>query len=566
VTASRYHVSSSELLHARARSRTIALCDRLAALTGWPRRFLALALGALSVLAVSPVFAWPVLFVTLPVFSVLLHEQDGSGTGFSRSAIRRAALTGWWFGFGYFVAGLHWIVEPFLVEPEKFAWLIPFAITLLPGGLALFHALASALARLIWVPGWRSAFPLAASFGFTEWLRGTVFTGFPWNPLGHGLTGNDFSLQWASVVGVNGLTVLTIVMFTLPMLLTINLVTRRTVPRTVLKVSLAAGALLIIALFYSVQRQAAVTAAQQGVRLRLVQPAIPQDQKWKPGNQRAIFDTLQDLSRRNPDGDIDDLAGITHLIWPESAIPFLLLRTPRALKEIAALLPGGVTLITGALRINAAGSNASGERQTFNSLLAFDSDARLIARYDKQHLVPFGEYLPFQSVLERIGLRQLTRLRGGFTAGSDERFISVPGTPPFTPLICYEGIFSGQAVTSAQRPRWLLVVTNDAWFGAGAGPRQHFHQARIRAVEEGLPLIRVSNNGISAVIGPTGLLQAHLSLNVRGTIDADLPGPLPPTIFARFGNIPFWILLAGCLFFSLVSARGARKAATATQP
>jgi apolipoprotein N-acyltransferase len=551
VSAERYYVSASQRLLARVRNRVIVQCKALASLAGWTRRIVAFALGALSVLAVAPVFAWPVLFVTLPVFFLLLHDESESNNRLSLSTLWRAALTGWWFGFGYFLTGLHWIIEPFLVEPEKHAWLVPFAITLLPGGLALFYALAAGLARLIWVPGWRSAFPLAASFGIAEWLRGTIFTGFPWNPLGHGLTGNDLTLQWSSVVGVNGLTILTVIIYSLPMMLAVSLISQRTTVRTVLIASLIGAGFLAVGLVYGVQRQALTIAMQPGIQLRLVQPAIPQSEKWAPGNQRAIFDQLLLQSKQNGNGNADGLAGTTHVIWPESAIPFLLLRTPQALKEIAELLPAGTTLITGASRIKAGGDNETGERQTFNSLLAFDSRANLIAQYDKQHLVPFGEYLPFQSILEGFGLRQLTRLRGGFTPGRSERFMALPGTPSFAPLVCYEGIFSGDVVTSVQRPEWLLIVTNDAWFGAWAGPRQHFHHARIRAVEEGLPIIRVSNNGISAAIGPTGKLQARLDVNVRGTLDVELPGLLPPTIFARVGNVAFWILLVCCILFSL---------------
>lgn len=536
--------NTAQLLLDRFRDRFTAHCDTISALTGWPRRILALLLGVASVLAVAPIFAWPVLLATLPALALLLNEPKQAEQTLSFGALRRAAATGWWFGFGYFVAGLHWIVEPFLVEAATFAWLIPFAITLLPAGLALFYALAAVIARLVWAPGWASACSLAAAFGIAEWLRASILTGFPWNPLGHSLTGNDITLQWVSLTGTNALNVLAVAIFSLPLLLVVDLITRRLTIRAFSMSLLGVLAVLAAGVYYGTERLALSSDTHAGLKLRLVQPAIAQEEKWKPENQRKIFNKLLDLSRRNDNGTIDNLAGTTHVIWPESAIPFLLLRTPEALKEIAELLPDSTKLMTGALRINAAGNTASGERQVFNSFLAFDSEARLIGQYDKQHLVPFGEYLPLQSVLEAVGLQQLTRLRGGFTAGTGERFMSLDGTPSFVPLICYEVIFSGDVVVTTKRPEWMLVVTNDAWFGAGAGPRQHFHQARVRAVEEGLPLIRVSNNGISAVIDGNGRVAASLELNASGVIDAELPRALPPTVFVRLDVVPFLLCLA----------------------
>ncbi|MGI9406839.1 MAG: apolipoprotein N-acyltransferase [Hyphomicrobiaceae bacterium] len=524
-------------------SESAPLHNKIANLSGWPRALLAFSIGAASVLAVAPIFAWPVLFVTLPGLALMLGGPADMST---RQAVWRAVRTGWWFGFGYFVVGLHWIVEPFLIEADTFGWLIPFAITLLPGGLALFFALAAGIARLIWLPGWRSVFPLAAAVGFFEWLRGVVFTGFPWNPVGHGLTANDVTLQWASVFGVNGLNVLAILLFTTPGLLLIDVIRKETNFRKFAIVVICLAAAIGAGIVYGLQRNELVIADQPDIKLRLVQPAVLQTEKWKPENRSRVFEQLLDLSRQDRNGRVDDLAGVTHVIWPESAIPFLLLRTPKALEKIAALLPQRATLITGALRINAAGNSASGEREIFNSLMAFSAGAERLAQYDKIHLVPFGEYLPFQSLLESIGLEQLTRQRGGFNVGTAGRRIELPGTPAFTSLVCYEGIFSGKIIIAKERPEWLLIITNDAWFGAWAGPRQHFHQARIRAVEEGLPVVRVSNNGISAVIDPLGRLRDWRGLNVSGTVDARLPAILPPTVFSRLGHVPFWLLVLIC--------------------
>lgn len=562
-----YRVNQTQRRRERLQIRITRAVLEFAHLKSWQRYALAFGLGAVSVLAVAPLFFWPVLLLTLPMLSLMLESPEAEATTAPvRASFNRAAVTGWWFGFGYFTFGLHWIVEPFLVEADKFAWLIPFAITLLPGGLALFFAAATALAHTLWVSGWRSAFPLGAAIGLSEWLRGNIFTGFPWNPIGDSLTGNSLTLQWAGLIGTNGLNVLAVILFTVPILLTLDALRGRLSMR---ETSVLAGCgilLTSIGLGYGWHRTTLTTAAQSDVLLRLVQPAIPQNKKWRPELRRWVFDQLLTLSRQNQQGRVDDLAAITHVIWPEAAMPFLPLRTPQALKDIAALLPDNKSLLTGALRIKAAGNSASGERETYNTLLAFDDSARRLAQYDKQHLVPFGEYLPFQSVLEAVGLRQLTQLRGGFSPGKGARTLTVPGLPPVTPLICYEVIFSGALITTAERPAWLLVVTNDAWFGRWAGPRQHFHQARVRAVEEGLPLVRVSNNGISGVITPVGRVTQQLALNARGVIDVELPTPLPPTLFARFGNAPFWFIIVLCILATLLARRRKGVEIVATQP
>lgn len=536
----------------------VALAERLENTQRWPRRLLAFALGAISAAAVAPLFAWPVLLITLPVLALMLNPSDDQEPEVSRASVLRAAGTGCWFGFGYFLISLHWIIEPFLVEAETFAWLIPFAVTLLPGGLALFYGAATALAHLMWPGGWRCVFPLAATIGVMEWLRGTIFTGFPWNPLGDGLTGNAITLQWAGLFGIEGLNVVVVVVFALPVLLLIDRLRARISLRKAVSVATLLAAALICGGLYSANRVVGDVTDHADLRLRLVQPAIPQRDKWQPEKRQWVFDQLLDLSRRNTSGRLDDAAGISHIIWPEAALPFLPLRTPQALAEIAALLPDNTSLLTGALRLVTAADSTTGEREIYNSLLSFDSAATLRGFYDKQHLVPFGEYLPYQSVLEAMGLQQLTRQRGGFTAGSRSRQLAVPGLPAFTPLICYEVIFTNAIIQGDVRPAWLLVVTNDAWFGRWAGPRQHFHQARVRAVEQGLPLVRVSNNGISASIAPNGTVLAQLELNRRGSLDITLPKPWPPTVFATWGPWVFWMLVAACLIltFAMLQRRG----------
>jgi len=525
--------------------------------TGWRRGAIAFAAGGVSVLAMAPFFAFPVLLLTLPILVWLIDGSEASGSGagsgtWRDSAPFAAALAGWWFGFGYFVFGLFWVGEAFLVEAETFAWLLPFAVTLLPAGLALFFALATGLARLAWPEGSVRILVLAVALAGAEWLRGHLFTGFPWNVLGYALTYPLELMQAASIFGIYGLTLLAVSILAAPLVVAAE-------PRPASGglwqrwrgVVAAAAALALLYGYGAATLAHAPEETIGGVRFRIVQPSVPQREKWLPEKQGAIFADHLDLSRRSPTGRVDDLAGITHLVWPEAAMPFLPLTRPEALDAIAGLLPEGGYLLTGALRL-ATDAEAlrlpapeNGRRAVFNSLLVFASDGSLAGRYDKTHLVPFGEYLPFQTTLEAIGLRQLTRLRGGFAVGERPRpLVAVPGLPLVGGLICYEAIFPAAVVQGSTRPGVLVNVTNDGWFGNTTGPRQHFHQARVRAVEEGLTLVRAANNGISAVIDPYGRVLARIGLNERGVIDSPLPLPRQQPLYARFGELVFLALLA----------------------
>jgi apolipoprotein N-acyltransferase len=313
----------------------------------------------------------------------------------------------------------------------------------------------------------------------------------------------------------------------------------------------AAVALVPLALLYAFglwRLSGAPDPVVEGVRVRIVQASVPQRDKWRAEKQGAIFQDQLDLSRRDPSGHRDDLAGITHLIWPEASMPFLPLQHPEALAAIGDLLPNGVHLLAGALRLKNPELKFNPRPEGYNSLMVFADDGRLETVYDKIHLVPFGEYLPFQRTLETIGLEQLAHWRGGFSVGASPRPpLTIPGLPPVIALICYEAIFPGDAVEGSARPGLLVNVTNDGWFGETTGPLQHFHQARVRAVEEGLPLLRAANNGISAVVDAHGRLIATLGLNARGTIDASLPSALTLTTYVRLRD---WTFVALALFFA----------------
>ena len=296
-----------------------------------------------------------------------------------------------------------------------------------------------------------------------------------------------------------------------------------------------------------------------GVTLRIVQPSVPQREKWQPDKQRAIFAEHLDMSAVGPDGKKDSLAGITHVIWPEAAMPFLPLEQPEVLAAIGAMLPDGAVLVTGALRRE---KGPGGEQQGFNSLMAFGDKGQLIATYDKAHLVPFGEYLPFNTVLGAIGLEKLTKGLGSFATGPNSRpLMNIPGLPPVAGLICYEVLFPGHVIDRGLKPGAIINVTNDGWFGDTTGPRQHFHQTRVRAVEEGLPIVRAANNGISAVIDPYGRVLVSLGLNVKGVADTPLPEVAVPTPFVRLGDSVFAVLLLLVMLGAWFSRRPAAEKA-----
>ena len=531
-----------------------SLARRLRGLGGWRRRLAAFAAGVASVLAMAPFFAWPVLWITLPTLVWLIDgamspRGSVSAAGPRRQCIAAAAVVGWWFGFGYFLAGLFWVGEAFLVEAETFAMLLPFAVTLLPAGLALFYGGAAALAAVFWTGGPVRLLPLALSLSAMEWLRGHVLSGLPWNVLGYALTYPLPLMQSAALFGIYGLTLVAVLVFALPPVIWSD-APGGTAGRRMRAAALAIAVAPLAAMAFLGQVRLALApqTAVPGVKVRIVQPSVPQREKWRPENQSRIFIDHLALSAANADGSPDNLAGITHVIWPEAAMPFLVLDHPDARAAIGRLLPHGTFLITGALRVQVGPPGSPRPRQIFNSLLVFGEGGSLTTLYDKVHLVPFGEYLPLQPLLEAIGLQQLTRQRGGFDSGVRPRpLLRVPGLPPAVPLICYEAIFPGAIVPGTERPGVILNITNDGWFGDTTGPQQHLQQARIRAVEEGLPLIRAANNGVSAAIDGNGRILARLGLDARGVIDVALPAALSPPPYARLGDIIFlilWILVA----------------------
>lgn len=486
------------------------LAGRIILLWGWRRSLVAFAAGALAVLAQAPYDFFAVCFVSFPVLVWLL---DGATASPPAGFVRRLApafATGWWFGFGYFLAGLWWIGGALLVEAESFAWALPLAVLGIPALLAVFYGFAAMAARLVWPDGLGRIAALAFGFGLAEWLRSFLFTGFPWNPIGLAVMPTPLSMQSVSVVGMSGMNALAVFVFAMPALLA---------GRKGLRAGFAIALLLIgIHVAFGVYRLSTPPAeAESQLAVRIVQPAVDLAEKWDDNVRDRIFADTMALSARPPEPGQPDPQLI---LWPETAVPFLFTERPGMLTAIGDMLDEGQMLMTGAVRAEA---GAAGE-QYYNSVVAIGDAGEIVDAVDKVHLVPFGEYLPFAGLLARFGLEQLVAGPMNFVAGSERHPIALPGGATALPYVCYEIIFPNLLLDAP--PADILVnVTNDAWFGDTPGPYQHFRQAQVRSVESGRSLIRAANTGISGVVDPRGRVVDALAMNVRGVIDVALPIP-----------------------------------------
>jgi apolipoprotein N-acyltransferase len=502
---------------------------------GWRRCLIALVAGALSALAMAPVNAWPILFLTFPTLVWLIDSAGRDGW----SGVAIAALTGWCFGFGYFVAGLYWIGFAFLVDAPTFGWMLPFAVIGLPAVAALYTGFGVALARLLWTRGALRIVALGATLTVAEWLRGHLFTGFPWNAFGYALASPLALAQSASLVGLWGMTFIAVVVFASPATLADD---RAETPRPWLPLIIAIVVLIGLGGYGAGRLQRNPTRLVDKVHLRIMQPNLRQDIRFNYAARQEVMNRYVALSDRAAGPDSSGMKDVTHLIWPESPFPFFLTREAEALAQITKLLPQGAVLITGAMRVAEPFNPA--EPAAYNSIYVIDHTGSIVALYDKVHLVPFGEYLPFQKTLERLGVQELTKQRGGFLAGDHRKPIAIPDTPLALPLICYEIIFPNAIVPPGPRPGWIVNVTNDGWFGISAGPYQHFQEARVSAIAEGLPLVRAANTGISAVVDPVGRIINSLPLGREGVIDSPLPRSIRAPFYARVGDAPAAIMIA----------------------
>lgn len=467
-----------------------------------------LGLGGLAALGQAPWNLWPLAVAAM----ALLCWRIARATTPRQAASRAFAA-----GLGHFALAMSWITEPFLVEPEIYGWMAPFALLLMAAGGALFWTLPAWLATRL-APGFpRQGLAFAALIVLSDWLRGWIFTGLPWALTGH-IWIDTPAAQLAATFGAIGLSGLTMLAAALP------LAFRR--PGRLPALPGAVLALLVIAAAWSagMARLVRPLPPDTGLYLRLVQPDATQARKWDPYWSEVFFRRLLDLSAaRDPGRPAPDA-----VIWPETAVNFLLDQSGTAAQDIADF--AGAPVILGIQRSEGA--------RYFNSLTEFSAEG-IGPVYDKFHLVPFGEYTPWGDLMAHFGIRAFAAQHGfGYSPGPGPQVLNLPGLPPMQPLICYEAVFSRHLITGEGRPDWLLQVTNDAWFGQISGPWQHLAQARLRAIESGLPLMRAANTGISAVIDARGQVRASLGLNRIGRIDATLPGALPPTAWSRWGDGP----------------------------
>jgi apolipoprotein N-acyltransferase len=469
--------------------------DRL--LRGWRGIAIFAILGAIAALGQAPV-DWPIATVLSLAAAIALYGQAGS--------VKGAGKAGWAYGFGYFLLALAWIVNPFLVEPQRDGWMAPFALVLLPAGLGLFWAAAFALAKRIG----GGAFALAGSLALAEALRSFALTGFPWALLGHVWTEAPHA-QLAAWVGPHGLTLLTALLAAM---------LARALAGGRARIWAGLGALVLGLLPLSLKEDPPAQT-EAGPVIRLVQPNVPQADKWNADLIDVFQTRLLDLTAS---GDRPDL-----IIWPETAIPYLL-EYSGSLLDAAIAAADGVPMVIGV--------NRQEGGLYYNSLIVLDADGDISDIYDKQHLVPFGEYVPFGELMGKLGIQGLAASQGGgFSAGQGIRRITLPGIGEVEPLICYEAIFA-EEIAQGARARALIQITNDAWFGNLQGPQQHFAQSRLRAIEQGLPLVRVANTGISAVVDAKGRVLSQLPLGEAGKIDVVLPMAGRPTVYSKLGDWP----------------------------
>ncbi|MGL4235794.1 apolipoprotein N-acyltransferase [Tabrizicola sp.] len=484
-------------------------------LAGRRRGVLAFGLGAAAALGQAPLGFWWLTLAALAGLIWLLEQVPDR---------RGAFWTGLLAGAGYFGLALSWIVEPFLVDIARHGWMAPFAVVLLAFGLGLFWAGAAVMARLFSV----RALGFVAAFVALEWLRGVILSGFPWAMVGHVWIGTPFD-QLAALVGPSGLGLLLLLAAALPV---------------VWRWRGAVASLLLLAAVvgFGLWRLGQPLPEGRDVMVRLVQPNAEQALKWDEALADKHLNRLLDLTRQ---GTVADLT-----IWPETAVPYMLEYAP-SVAEMITSASGG--------RPVAVGIQREGEGLFFNSLRVLEGEGSEFARYDKHHLVPFGEYIPMGDLAYRwFGITAFAAQAGStYSAGRGPVILDLGTFGKVLPLICYEAVFPRLVNAAPERADWMLQITNDAWFGVWTGPFQHLDQARLRAVEQGLPLIRVANTGVTAVIDARGRVVKELPFGTMAVLDTGIPGALPPTPYARFGDGPLAVLLVGLALLAFWSRRKA---------
>ncbi len=524
-------MSQSSPLEQAAESIDAAAQAASRALTNpWLRYATALLFGLLASLSVAPMHLSAVLLISLSALVLLIDASKSA-----KRPLLDAALLGWLFGLGMCLPSYTWIANPFYVEAEKYAFLAPVAVIGMAAGMALFIAFSVTLAARFWTNNWSRVLVLAAAWSAGELLRGYILTGFPWNLIVYAWADGLAVVQGASILGPYGLGLVLVALCALPAIAfrpradgrpippAIRLVDR--VPARVLMACI--GGFLLVYGFGAVRLALATPDAEANPTVvRLINPNVEQRLKFLPNGETRLFEQALGLGQTPADSSVD------LIVWPEATTSFDLSASALAQQYIGDMLGEHQLLLAGSSRV---AFDPSAGRLFHNSLQVYDTTGALTHIYDKSHLVPFGEYVPIKWFFNTIGFEQLTRARGALTPGGGLDTVQPDGAPSFSPLICYEAIFPGHVV-GGERPDFLLNVSDDSWFGKAWGPRQHFVSARMRTVEEGLPMVRSANQGVSAVIDPYGRIVRHLDPYKEGAIEAGLPPPLSPTVYAVLGD------------------------------
>lgn len=500
-------------------------------LRGWQRNIVAFLLGVSATFTLAPFYIFPLI---IPAYAGLFLLVNNT------SSRKRSFADGWWWGWGFYISGLYWFCIALLTDAEKFAWAIPFALFGLNAIIALYPAIACLIFFVLFrgrkTTGSNRLLPIIHCLGFSlvwlfvEYARGHLFSGFPWNLAGYAFGFIDVSLQSASIFGAYGLTLFAV-------LLGVSVAIIRT---NRIFTGVVWGVFFLVLVYGYFRLENSQEGKDSGSVLRLVQADIKQHHKWNPDLQQQNLEEYIKLTQSV------GIEKVTHVVWPETAVPYALRSDTPLTRYIGAALPSGISLVTGTLRMEGWKETA----EYYNSVVMINNRGQIIGNYDKHALVPFGEFLPFRFLIPKS--LKLPVGDKDFSTGEGAQTVNWAGIPPVSPLICYEGIFPEFAVNKSHRPDWLLNITNDAWFGMSSGPYQHFEMARMRSVEQGLPLVRVGNTGITAYIDEYGRIKQQIGLGEKGIIDIFLKqSSLNDTTYIIYGNFIIYISLCILIFLTI---------------
>lgn len=509
----------------------IRYVEYLINLNGKKSLFFSFLLGGLTALALPPLFIIVLAFIGFSSHILMLNQCKTSKHSF---------WMGWCFGFGYFTIGLYWISFALFVDIKQFGWLMPFAIFGIPSILAFYIAFVSLIAFKVKTGLISKVILYSVLWTVFEILRAKLFTGFPWNLLGYAWSFSDSILQITSIGGIWLLSYISILIFTIPSIVFVLNKENKVININYKPLFIVSFFIVIIFVWGNIRLNSTNTEYVDDIKVRIVQGNIDQSNKFDANHRVQILDKYKKLSSNNIPEDI------THIIWPETAVPFYLDDKSETLTYLKDSIPKEGFLITGALR--ATFDDQENFKNIWNSIFTINSNGKILSYYDKSHLVPFGEYIPFKSILP---FKKITDGFMDFTKGKGIKTINDDSFVPFSPLICYEVIFPDKVVNKLDRPSLLVNITNDAWYGNSSGPYQHFYMTKVRAIEQGIPLVRAANSGISAVFDSFGRVIVKTKLSTTDVIDSNLPKNINKiTTFSRYGLIIILLLVLSSLPFT----------------